>query len=475
METKYTGFEFIDEWAYETMIGGVYQQTGISQFDIGNIMQGNDNATLVFISDQLTADTLAWNPGSNEFTAVFSSFNNVDISFLWLEDLNEDTFDDIITWGQGTSGELLISDDMSGTYVSSTQSGLEAPENAIMIDYDSDGVQDILIPENATADNDDNTMNGSLMVYNFVGGTFTNSNRNLTPRTMPTLTTFGDINGDQNPEIIAYCGEQDTGIFIDSWHKMSFDFDSDGVIELSAEGFAQADSGANGSQLIRVADSTGSISNTIESNKQGYPTSTDTYGNDMMTISSIIEISTAGTVVFQNLKITYQWSHHLENFYDGSGNNFTTYINTEVMEFGTGNFTLPLLFSSTNAGELNIDNLNLVTTPGHPNLPDLEPLYLQAIDVQEDLVELRWSEVITGSQYFSSYELYRSTAVNATFPGDYNLLINKSGDHTDVTYIDSGLVEGGHYEYVVKAIFSVGGLESMLSNVISVDLPAILV
>ena len=131
---------------------------------------------------------------------------------------------------------------------------------------------------------------------------------------MPTLTTFGDINGDQNPEIIAYCGEQDTGIFIDSWHKMSFDFDSDGVIELSAEGFAQADSGANGSQLIRVADSTGSISNTIESNKQGYSTSTDTYGNDMMTISSIIEISTAGTVVFQNLKITYQWSHHLEDF-----------------------------------------------------------------------------------------------------------------------------------------------------------------
>ena len=467
------GFEFIDEWAYETMIGGVYQQTGISQFDIGNIMQGNDNATLVFISDQLTADTLAWNPGSNEFTAVFSSFNNVDISFLWLEDLNEDTFDDIITWGQGTSGELLISDDMSGTYVSSTQSGLEAPENAIMIDYDSDGVQDILIPENATADNDDNTMNGSLMVYNFVGGTFTNSNRNLTPRTMPTLTTFGDINGDQNPEIIAYCGEQNNGIFIDSWHKMNFDFDSDGIIELSAEGFAQADSGANGSQLIRAADSTGSISNTIELNQQTYPTFTDAYGNDMMTISSIIDISTAGSVVFQNLRITYQWSHHLEDFYDGSGHNLTTYVNSEAMEFGTGNFTLPLLFSSTNAGEFNVDNLYLVTTPGHPDLPDLEPLYLQAIDVQEDLVELRWSEVITGSQYFSSYELYRSTAVNATFPGDYNLLINKSGDHTDVTYIDSGLVEGGHYEYVVKAIFSVGGLESMLSNVISVDLPAI--
>ena len=173
------------------------------------------------------------------------------------------------------------------------------------------------------------------------------------------------------------------------------------------------------------------------------------------------------------MRITYQWSHHLEDFYDGSGHNLTTYVNSEAMEFGTGNFTLPLLFSSTNAGEFNVDNLYLVTISRHPDLPDLEPLYLQAIDVQEDLVELLWSEVITGSLYFSSYELYRSTAVNATFPGDYNLLINKSGDHTDVTYIDTVLVEGGHYEYVVKAIFSVGGLESMLSNVISVDLPAI--
>ena len=39
-------------------------------------------------------------------------------------------------------------------------------------------------------------------------------------------------------------------------------------------------------------------------------------------------------------------------FYDGSGHNLTTYVNSEAMEFGTGNFTLPLLFSSTNAVNL---------------------------------------------------------------------------------------------------------------------------
>ena len=83
---------------------------------------------------------------------------------------------------------------------------------------------------------------------------------------------------------------------------MNFDFDSDGIVELSEEGFSQADSGANGSQLIRAADSTSSISNTIELNQQTYPTYTDAYGNDMMTISSIIDISTAGSVVFQKFE-----------------------------------------------------------------------------------------------------------------------------------------------------------------------------
>ena len=469
------GFELIDEYEFETTVSGSSQQTGVKQFSIGNIMQGNLNGTLVFVSDLATVETLMWDPGSQEFTTVFSTFDNLEMEFLWLEDLNGDTYDEIITWDSSTNGVVLVSDDNIGIYGSSAQTGLEAPEGATVVDYDSDGILDILIPENATADDDDATMNGSLMIYNFISGLFADTNRNLTPRTMPSISVSGDLNGDNHPEIIAYCGEQEQskGIFIDSWHMMSYDFDGDGVAELSAEGFGQADSGANGTQMIRVTDLNGAISNTIDLNKGNYNSNVDSYNNEMMTISSDVTLNSAGSLLFQNLLITYSWQHKIEELYDGSGYNLTTYVNNNLMEFGTQNFTHDLWFSSSKAGELIFENLRLVTSPGHPELPDLDPLVLIATNVEEDSVEMRWSEVTTGSQHFDSYELYRSSMVNATFPGDYNLLSTASGDHTDVSYADLGLPEGAHYEYVVRATFSVGGLSSAISNVIVIDLPSV--
>ncbi|MED5271409.1 MAG: fibronectin type III domain-containing protein, partial [Candidatus Thermoplasmatota archaeon] len=437
-------------------------------------MQGNENGTLVFVSDLATVETLMWDPGTSAFSSVFPTFDNLDMDYLWLADLNGDTYDEIITWGTSTSGTVLVSDDNIGIYGTSAQTGLEAPEGATVVDYDADGVLDILIPENSVADDDDTTMNGSLMIYNFVAGVLTDTNRNLTPRTMPSFAVSGDLTGDGHPEIIAYCGEQELskGIFIDSWHMMSYDFDGDGITELSAEGFGQSDSGANGSQVIRVTDSSGTISNTIDLNKANYISSTDSYNNEIMSISSEVTLNSAGAVLFQNLIITYSWQHTIEDLYDNSGHNLTTFVNSDLMEFGTQNFTHDIWFDSSNAGELILENLRLVTSVGHPELPDLDPLVLTATNVEEDLVDMRWTEVTTGSQYFDSYQLYRSSVVNATFPGDYNLL-STSTDHTDVSYTDSGLPEGAHYEYVVRATFSAGGLFSAISNVIVIDLPAV--
>ncbi|CAI8258611.1 MAG: Uncharacterised protein [Methanobacteriota archaeon] len=51
--------------------------------------------------------------------------------------------------------------------------------------------------------------------------------------------------------------------------------------------------------------------------------------------------------------------------------------------------------------------------------------------------------------------------------------MSTSTDHTDVSYTDSGLPEGAHYEYVVRATFSAGGLFSAISNVIVIDLPSV--
>ena len=134
---------------------------------------------------------------------------------------------------------------------------------------------------------------------------------------------------------------------------------------------------------------------------------------------------------------------------------------------------MPLAFNSTKGGELILDELKLVTIPGHPELPDLEPLTLVATNVLEDSVELRWSEVLTKGQHFSSYELFRTTTINDVFPGDYELLFTSSNQYDDTYYLDEIITEDSHFEYLVRATFSVGNLNSAISNIIVVDLPTI--
>ncbi len=466
------GFELIDEWEYETTSGGQWQSANIEQFGTGDIMTGGPG-TLVFVSDQSTVDTMIWDPGLLQFINLWPTFSGMDTEFLWVVDLNADAFDDIVTWGSGTSGNILISSNASGAYGLAPQSGIEAPEYATVVDFDGDGGVDILIPDiNVTADNDDTTMNGTIKIYNLLTGLLTDSARTLTPRTMPALTAAGDMNGDGHSEIIAYCGEVEKGIFIDAWHKMSYDFDGDGIYELSVEGFGQAESGPNGSQLFRVSDTTGAIGTTIDLNSGNYFNYTDSYGIKMMEMGSKIDLITAGTVSISNLQLTYSFNHLIEDLYDGSGNNLSTLVNNDYMEFGLQNFTIPLAFNATDAGALMLKNLHLVTYPGHPDLPDLEPLVLLATNVLEDSVELRWSEVLTGSQYFSAYELFRTSVENGSFPTDYSVLAT-TGAHTNVSHIDTAVSEGGHYEYVVRATFSVGSLSGAISNVIAVSLPSI--
>ena len=468
-KSNVNGFELIDEWDYLS-VSGLPPNAVLKQFAEGNILTSGVG-TLVFVSDQNTLDTLVWDSGMNEFILVFPPFS-VDTEFLWLEDLNGDSFDDMITWGNGSSGNILVSNVNNGDYGLASQSGLEAPENASIVDFDGDGGLDILIPENATGDNNDLTIDGSLLVYNFMSGSLTNSTRSITPRTMPSLTTTGDMNGDGHSEIIVYCGETYNGIFIDSWHKMEYDFDGDGIFELDIEGFAQAESGPNGSQMFRVTDSTSAIAGTIDTNLDSYNNFSDGFGIEMMNISSQINLLTAGTVSISNFQITYSFDHHIEELYDGSGNKLSDLINNNYMEFGTQTFTVPLTFGSSSSGELTLDNLRLVTFPGHPDLPDLDPLVLMAIEVLEDSVELRWSEVSTGNQYFSNYELYRTSVENGTFPTDYSLLTTTNA-YTNVSYNDTDVLEGGHYEYVVRTAFNVGALSSSISNVVVVNLPSV--
>ena len=470
------GFQDMGTWRFETRsTTGTLVEEGISQFKVGNIMLGPAEGTLVFISDTGTLETLIWDPSISDFEYLLPSFalGSFDTEFIWLADLNGDTFDDIITWGGGNEGNVTYSRSGLGLYSVTSQSGMEAPFGATATDYNDDGIVDILIPEFGASDGDDLTIEGSLKVFTLNQGVITDTSKTLNPRTSPLFSISGDLNGDLLPELIVFCGEQDLGIFIDSWHKFSYDVDGDGIIELSAEGFIQSNTGANGSKGLRVSDIADVLSESISVNMPQHPTFFDTYNNEMMLISSELDLKTPGQISFSNLEIKYDWWNEIENLYDGSGHNLSTLVNSQYMEFGTQNFTIPLVFNSTKAGYLTLEDLSLVTYPGHPDLPDLGALALVSTNVLEDSIELRWSQVTT-SQYFDSYKLFRSSTVNAIFPEDY-VEIYDVGDYTSDSFADLDLIEGGHYEYVVIVVFSAGSvvLESVPSNVISIDLPSI--
>ena len=470
-----SGFSEIGNWRFETRSGtGTLIEEGISQFDVGNIMLGIPDGTLVVISDTGTLETLKWDSSTSSFEYVLPSFptGSFDTEFMMLGDVNGDNYDDILTWGSGTEGNLTESELGLGLYSISQQNGFEMPIGATFTDYNTDGVMDLLIPESLNPDNDDLTLEGSLQVFSFTNGIFVDTFMRLNPRTMPNYSLSGDLNGDLSPELIVFCGEQSLGIFIDSWHKISYDMDGDGTNELSAEGFVQSNSGPNSSGKLRMFDSTNIISGEISENLDEFPTFSDSNNNEMIVLSSELTIKSAGQVTFSNLQITYDWWNNLDELYDVPGNNLSTMVNTQYMEFGDQNFLLPLSFYSSRAGNITISDLNLVTSPGHPNLPDLSRPTLITTTVTEDSIGLSWNIVSTGNEYFESYKLFRSSVVDAQFPQDF-VEIYSSLDYLTVSYNDQSLEPGGHYEYVVKVAFSVVGLESAPSVAVSIDLPSI--
>lgn len=469
------GFSEIGSWRFETRsTTGTLVEEEISQFEIGNIMQGTPNATLVFISDTGTLETLNWDSGTSAFEYVLSPFSpeSFDTDFIMIDDINGDSYDDIITWGLGTNGNLTESRVGLGIYSVSSQNGFEMPLGAAVTDYNNDGIIDILIPESINPDDDDMTLEGSLKVFSFTNGLITDTFVTLNPRTAPNFLISGDLNGDLSQELIVFCGEQSLGIFIDSWHKISYDLDSDGISELSAEGFVQSNFGPNASGKLRLSDNSNILASKISQNLDDFSTFTDSNGNEMISLSSELNLNSPGQVTYSDLEIKYEWSYSLEDLYDIPGNNLSILVNSQFMEFGNQNFLLPLLFHSSKAGNLTLGELNLVTLPGHPDLPDLAPLSLVTTTVSEDSVGLLWDEISTGAQYFESYRLYRSSVIDAQFPDDF-VNIYTSYDHLITSYLDSELDVGGHYEYAVKVIFSVSELENSISNIVSVDLPSI--
>jgi hypothetical protein len=78
-------------------------------------------------------------------------------------------------------------------------------------------------------------------------------------------------------------------------------------------------------------------------------------------------------------------------------------------------------------------------------------------------VDLSWHAPTTSPDPVAGYNIYRLTG-SSSF-----VLINSSPD-SSITYVDSAVVSGSTYNYVVKSV-DVSGIESIASNQIAVTIP----
>ena len=78
-------------------------------------------------------------------------------------------------------------------------------------------------------------------------------------------------------------------------------------------------------------------------------------------------------------------------------------------------------------------------------------------------VDLSWDAPVSSPDPVAGYNIYRATGTGSL------VLINSSPDSA-VVYVDSAVVSGATYSYVVKSVDS-GGVESAPSNQITVTIP----
>jgi hypothetical protein len=78
-------------------------------------------------------------------------------------------------------------------------------------------------------------------------------------------------------------------------------------------------------------------------------------------------------------------------------------------------------------------------------------------------VDLMWNAPTSSPDPVAGYNIYRSTG------GGSLVLVNSSPD-SSITYVDSAIVSGATYSYVVKSVDS-SGVESVASNQITLTIP----
>ncbi len=148
--------------------------------------------------------------------------------------------------------------------------------NASILDYDLDADAHLLVPNQGSPDGNPATQTGNVSAYAFSSGwgydnrVSSQTTAVFDPWTSPRAVHYGDMDGDGSIEQLMLVGEgPQNGVFISAYHKVGYDIDRDGVVDVDAEGYAG--NGSNGLSMLMIEDTTGELTTTLNVLSPGLP------------------------------------------------------------------------------------------------------------------------------------------------------------------------------------------------------------
>ena len=422
----------------------------------GDYFEGSQGDFTLIVVDSLGhSSQISWSNGV--ISATGDTMDGLSDNLV-LGDIDFDG--DIDIFSPTLQGYTLAENTASGWSTTSVLSNLIF-DNTTMADHDNNGAMSLFVPQLDSVDGNAQTLDGNLTMYNITLSSVNATMDTLEPWTSPTDSMFVDMNGDGQMEHIVSAGEDTVfGLFIGSWESIGVDFDLDGQLDLTAEGYAGDN--ALGTSPLSVIDDLSLMTNLLVSQLSSQSSQPMDYDIEMTSLIFDFASMGHGTFNVSSLDIGYDMDFLVENNPAAQGN-LTNIIN-QLQTAGSGTIVIDLPFTSTKNGSLHASGLSADYIPGAPNLALPPAPVLQLEILTHEMVSFSWQDEIEFGDGFIEFEVFRVVSGGI-------LDLNNPTLSTEInSTIDLNFAPGESYDYVVRSLH-LYGVTSNLSARLSVTIP----